>query len=180
MYIDQGTGVTYLLHAQIRKAFKHISFPAQITDQILAAHGIFPVFEPNHPPTDPLTESIDEFPPAFVEATQRWERQYAVRAATAEEIAERQNAIRKHIIDAAQERLDQFAQEHGYDSILSACTYATSSVPGFAAEGQRAVDLRDQTWAALLGILNDVRDGLRAIPTWAEVEAELPVLAWPN
>lgn len=79
-----------------------------------------------------------------------------------------------------QERLDSFAREKGYDSILSACTYATSSVPKFAAEGKAAADARDATWATAARVLGEVKAGTRAIPTTEELFAALPVLEWPQ
>lgn len=54
---------------------------------------------------------------------------------------------RQAAITAVQSRLDTLAQSWGYDSILSLCTYASSKVPRFAAEGQTGVDWRDATWA---------------------------------
>lgn len=78
-----------------------------------------------------------------------------------------------------QKRLDEFAQSRGYDDILSACTYATSTVPKFKAEGQCCVDARDATWAKCYTVLADVQSGARPMPTKAELLAELPVLAWP-
>lgn len=82
---------------------------------------------------------------------------------------------------AIQRRLDAFAQTRGYDGILSACTYATDPNPRFAAEGQRAVDLRSQTWAKGYEILADVQAGTRSMPaSLADIEPELPALAWPN
>lgn len=87
--------------------------------------------------------------------------------------------IKASIEAAIQLRLDTFAQTGGYDSILSACTYATSSVPKFKAEGQRAVDLRDQTWATAGLILTNVESGLRPMPTsFTDIEPELPALTW--
>lgn len=80
---------------------------------------------------------------------------------------------------AIQARLDTFAQSRNYDGILSACTYATSTVPKFAAEGQYCVDARDATWTRSYEILAEVEAGNRAIPTEAELMAELPVLSWP-
>lgn len=81
---------------------------------------------------------------------------------------------------ATQKRLDDFAKTRNYDGILSACTYATSSVPKFAAEGQYAVDKRDQTWAALYAFMADVQEGLQTMPAgFEDVEPLLPSLNWP-
>jgi hypothetical protein len=79
-----------------------------------------------------------------------------------------------------QARLDAFARTRGYDGILSACTYATSTNPKFAAEGQYCMQARDATWVTFYGVLNAVQSGQRPVPTWEELEAELPPLAWPT
>ena len=85
----------------------------------------------------------------------------------------------KRFADEAQARLDRWAQSRGYDGILSACTYATSQVPRFQAEGKRCVDLRDQTWARLYEILAEVEAGTRPVPmSLAEIEGDLPALTW--
>lgn len=84
------------------------------------------------------------------------------------------------VVAQTQARLDAFAQTRNYDGILSACTYATSTVPKFQIEGQYSVDARDQTWAALYALMADVQAGTTPAPTsWAEVEAILPTLSWP-
>jgi hypothetical protein len=83
------------------------------------------------------------------------------------------------VVDAVQTRLDDFAKTRGYDSILSACTYATSRIPKFAAEGQYAVDVRDHYWAGCYTILGEVVAGVRPMPASAdEVLALLPPLEW--
>jgi hypothetical protein len=79
---------------------------------------------------------------------------------------------------AIQARLDDFARTRNYDGILSACTYATSAVPAFAAEGHRCVQARDATWTAAYTVLADVLAGRRAMPTLSQVMAEMPVLSW--
>lgn len=79
---------------------------------------------------------------------------------------------------AVQAHLDAFAQIRNYDGILSAATYATSAVPKFQAEGQYAVEARDATWAMCYAILADVQGGQRAMPSQAELLAELPALVW--
>lgn len=88
--------------------------------------------------------------------------------------------LQNEIVVSTQQRLDDFAKTRNYDGILSATTYATSTIPKFQQEGQYAVVARDQTWATLYEILAEVQAGTRPAPTsYAEIEPELPVLAWP-
>lgn len=89
--------------------------------------------------------------------------------------------VRAQFTAAIQHRLDAFARTRNYDGILSACTYATSAVPKFAAEGQACVDLRDATWTAAYSIMADVLAGERPMPAGLEdIEADLPALEWPQ
>ena len=81
---------------------------------------------------------------------------------------------------AVQKHIDDFARTRGYDGIMSAATYATSTVPKFKAEGQYAVEARDATWAKCYEVLAAVEAGSRPMPPLDELLAELPVLAWPN
>jgi len=98
----------------------------------------------------------------------------------AKKTAQRNQALRDSVISSAQQRLDDAARAHGYDSIISLCTYATSSVPRFQAEGQYGVELRDATWSALYQILVAVESGERPIPAgYDEIEPELPAIVWP-
>lgn len=82
-------------------------------------------------------------------------------------------------VSAIQQRLDDFAKTRGYDGIMSACTYATSTVPKLKTEGQYCVEARDNTWSMAYDMLEDVQSGAD-VPTMEEVMASLPVLAWPN
>jgi hypothetical protein len=89
--------------------------------------------------------------------------------------------IQSQIVAATQDRLDAFAQTRNYGGILSACTYATSTNPKFAAEGQYCVETRDATWAKLYEMLDEVLAGTRPMPSgYADIEPELPVLEWPD
>ena len=78
-----------------------------------------------------------------------------------------------------QQRLDAFAATRGYSGILSACSYATSSVPRFKAEGVYCATLRDATWHQCYQILDEVQAGTRAAPSYEELLAELPTPQWP-
>jgi uncharacterized protein YjcR len=87
--------------------------------------------------------------------------------------------FKAQVVAKVQERLDNFAKTKNYDSILSATTYATSKIERFAKEGQRAVDLRDETWAQLYTIMEEAESGKRPTPTnFKEIEKELPALTW--
>jgi hypothetical protein len=94
---------------------------------------------------------------------------------------ERALAVKNQIIDATQKRLDDFAQTRNYDGILSACTYATSSIEKFQSEGMYCVNARDETWGTLYDILAAVQGGSRPVPeSYADIENELPSLVWPE
>ena len=89
--------------------------------------------------------------------------------------------IMAECVERTQKRLDDFARTRNYDGIMSACTYATSTVPKFKAEGQYAVEARDATWAALYQLLAEVQAGNRPMPSdYADIEPLLPVLEWPE
>lgn len=79
-----------------------------------------------------------------------------------------------------QKRLDDWAAQRGYESILSLCTYATSSVSKFQSEGQRGVEVRDACWTYGYALLADVEAGRRPIPTEEEVISGLPAMEWPE
>lgn len=82
---------------------------------------------------------------------------------------------------SCQLRLDLFAQTKGYNSILSACSYANSPNAIFQLEGTYALQARDDTWNSLYNIFDEVHNKTRPpIKTFSEIEPELPVLKWPD
>jgi hypothetical protein len=87
--------------------------------------------------------------------------------------------IQRLVRETVQKRLDAFANTRQYDSIVSACSYATSTNSAFASEGQRAVVLRDQSWASLYTYLEKVTAGMVALPrTEADILQDQPELTW--
>ena len=148
-----------------------------------ADEGWSVVFPTPAPPHDPLTQFTQETPPVLT-VKGHWEQQWEVLDLDADTIAAKQaqhaQELQTAIVAAVQSRLDTFAQTRNYDGILSAATYASSTVPKFAAEGQCAVNLRDNTWATLYTLLAEIQAGTRPVPTgYADFEPLLPALAWP-
>ena len=92
---------------------------------------------------------------------------------TREEIEQQ---VQARLTDAVQHVLDSKAQELNYDSCLSVCSYIDTGVPKFDAEGKAFRAWRSAVWAKGYEILAQVQAGQRAIPTEAELIAELPQL----
>ena len=88
---------------------------------------------------------------------------------TEAEIAEQNKQM---LITAVQNMLDSAAKAKGYDSILSACSYAAYPNP-FQAEGQEFVAWRGAVWAKCYEILGEVEAGTRTAPTVPELLAEI-------
>ena len=81
---------------------------------------------------------------------------------------------------AIQNRLDTQAKALGYDSILTAASYA--SLPQgaqFQAEGDALNVWRSQCWALAYQILNEAQAGTRVAPTIAQLLAEMPLPVLP-
>lgn len=165
---------------QLQQAYPDVSFPRN-DDEAYKPFGMYRVFTSHLPLYSDQTERLQEGTPEFNPEVQRWLQSWQVVPLTVEELQAKDKALYDGIVSATQVRLDTFAQSRGYDSILSACTYASSSVPKFTAEGQYCVDARDATWAKLLELLAEVQAGTRPRPSgYADVEPELPPLVWPN
>jgi len=74
---------------------------------------------------------------------------------------------------AIQAMLDKSSLSRGYDSVISECSYATST-GSFGAEAQVTVDWRDAVWTYAYQVQEDIKGGVRTEPTLADLLAELP------
>ena len=161
----------------IRSANPQTSYPAAFKADGYA--WVFPAPQPVH---DPITQSVREIAPAL-SALNKYEQRWKIVALDVKTIAVNQSQTTEKLIqsirEATQIRLDAFAKTRNYDGILSACSYATSTVPKFQSEGQCCVAARDQTWAALYTIMGEVESKTRPVPSsFADIESALPVLTW--
>lgn len=181
----------------IKRNHPDTSFP-EIFRPLPEYQVVFPA--PAPVPSNPITQIPREIAPVLTDKghyEQAWEivdkfveytddqgvlhtKAEQEQTAIATDQASKLSNLVKGITDATQTRLDDFARTRNYDGILSACTYAYSAVPKFAAEGQYCVNTRDNTWATLYTIMGEVEAGTRPMPSgFSDIESDLPVLVWP-
>jgi len=90
------------------------------------------------------------------------------------------NEITELVKVKAQWLLDTGARAHGYDSIISACSYTGSSNATFAGEGQAFSDWRDQMWTWAITKLEAVSTGAEVLPAAMELlVSDMPELSLP-
>lgn len=81
-------------------------------------------------------------------------------------------------VQIVQNFIDASAQAHGYDSIISACSYAGAANP-YQTQGAAAIAWRGAVWAACYSVMSQVKAGTIPAPTIAALIAGLPVMVWP-
>ena len=178
-----------LSEAQVRARFKsQTSLPAVLgaaTQEFLGIAAITPspkpareadqALEPDEVTQDALGNYIRQWRVVSRYASEE-ERAAAEQAAA----AARFEAVKSEVLVRTAERLDAFAGTRNYSSMLSLCTYATSTNARFQAEAQYGVSARDATYARLYELLEEVTTGVRPAPTcFEDIEQELPALEWP-
>jgi len=178
MYI-KATGSTIEQYpyspAQLRRDNPNTSFPANMSDDQWATFGAYAVVETDQPDADVVTEGTPE------KIAGVWTQQWESRSFTTEEVQAQLAGLQQSIVDSTQAHLDTTARDHGYDGILSACSYTTSIITRYKTEGDYCVTLRDATWSALEEILAEVQAGDRAVPnSFADIEDDLPTVVWPT
>lgn len=195
-YINTETLDYPLTEQAIRAAHPDYSPPTPFQSPT----GYAPVFEAPKPAHDAITQVARELAPVLTDKG-HWQQQWEVasrfadytdatgvlhtkieqeRAAILADQTAKTESLQGSIVSSIQHRLDAFAKTRNYDGILSACTYATSTVPKFQTEGQYCVNARDATWSTMYQIFDDVTNGVKPMPaSFADIEHLLPVLEWP-
>lgn len=91
---------------------------------------------------------------------------------------QRKAAIKATLLKAVDDYMDKTVQERGYDNIAKCVTYEGDEDPIFNAEGTAAKKWRSKVYRKCYGILAEVENGIRPIPTEEELIAELPIIDW--
>ena len=135
--------------SSLKEDFPNVSWLADMSSEFesLEGHGIYLVHTTTQPQINPYTQKITESTPSH--NGEIWVQTWETIDLTPQEQSDKQSEyvdfISKLIVNKTQKRLDDFAKTRNYDGILSACTYATSEVPKFNAEGVYCVQIRDAT-----------------------------------
>lgn len=124
-----------------RALFPNVSFPAILTDELVSEYGYGIVQERGVPTSENGFELVFEDGQMY----KVWNK-----AEFDPQSFERFSSM------IVSQLMDSVAREYGYDSILTACTYATSTVPKFQVEGQAFVQYRDAVWVAYYDALGTV------------------------
>lgn len=151
-------------------------------EQEKLSHGIYELFQTNQPVYDQNTQIVIQGAIELIDGkyTETWNIVELSPETIANNLKNLKFKLQKDITEAVQRRLDEFAQTANYDGILSACTYATSTIPKFQKEGQYCVNVRDETWHVLYSYLAEVEAGTKPLPAgYSDIEPLLPVLTWP-
>lgn len=78
-----------------------------------------------------------------------------------------------------QTKLDAFANERGYDNVVTLISYETSGVKEYKADAKKGKEMRDQVWSATTAYVNDILADAKPIPkSITEIDEALPSIAW--
>jgi len=165
-YVDAITGISVASHpatsGPAHPEVKGLEF-------VWARESAYPTEAPDFFGTCPDSSDIkiDGVTREFIEAD--WLQMQA------DEMNARPKPISKEeeVSQAIQAMLDKSSLSRGYDSVISECSYATST-GSFGAEAQVTVDWRDAVWTYAYQVQEDIKGGVRTEPTLADLLAELP------
>lgn len=165
-YINTNTLEYPVSESQIRQTHTNTSFPIPFSPP----EGFEPVLETTKPEHDHYSHKVIEEQP--IKRKNKWIQKWKLVELNDEEKQTNANQFVSECESRIRLKLDEFARQRGYDSILSACTYATSKVARFKAEGQKAVNIRDQVWDAFYKAID------AGVTSYREIEEQLPPMAW--
>lgn len=190
-YINEKTKQYPLSIEDIKDEYPpNTSFPAEFTPP----NHFKIVHSSNQPDYDRELQEAVEIEPVFVDG--KWYKNYRIQSKFKEYVTDNKvvtiqeqeeavilkrkiaklNDTRQGIVSAVNYRLDSIAQEYGYDSIISACSYANSTVEAFSREAKAFIKLRDDTWLVVNEIISRLNSGEISDIDYSEIESTLPSL----
>lgn len=109
---------------------------------------------------------------------------FIIKAIPEPTLEERINLAYKELDKKVEQRLDAFAATRRYNSIYTAKAAKDSHIEKYAIEGQYCELMWGETYAKCDELLAEyiplILAGEREIPTWEEIEPQLPELKWPD
>jgi hypothetical protein len=164
---------------QLQQDYPNTSFSPATYSQpdILKDFNVFMVEPVGIPQYNEIYTKVLEGTP--VETNGVWYQTWTIEPCSAEEVTQNIETAKTNLQDAVQNRLDSFAQTRNYNSMMSCCTYATSTNPKFQQEAQYCVQARDAHWGVCYVVLEQFESGQRTMPTVAELLSLMPPLEWP-
>lgn len=183
MYYMPSANKTFFDHSEIRASLpQNVILPSMISEEELEFLGIYPLAVDECPKD--YTKVFSKDHPVMIDGV--WRQGWAEKNANKKELAEMQAAMFANLTEAVARRIDAFAATRGYGDektspIIAACSYAASEHERYGAEGRYCMKARENTWDAFYKIQSAVLASEREMPQSLEdIEAELPVLAWPK
>ncbi len=164
----------------LKKDNPRVLFPLELSVAQMAEFYMYPVTELPAPVINDKTQFvIRNEAPLLVDGN--WQFGWTVIEKSSETLVAEFEDLKEQIKSAVAARLDAFAQTREYDSALSCCSYVNDTVLAFKADAEYMIQVRGATWEILVQILADVIAETRVAPnSYEDIEAELPVLAWPT
>lgn len=161
----------------LRVKFPRTSFPKNPTNENLPPEIAMVDVKPQ--PTVGLTEKVVMDTPVYDPVFNTWSVDWTVEALTQEEVLSKYPAVMEMVSNKANEMLNAFAQERGYDGIISLCNYSTSADATFASDAAHGIATRDTTWITLRDFSAGVEAGTTPVPnTMDEILALIPPMTW--
>lgn len=74
--------------------------------------------------------------------------------------------------------IDSVAQQQRYNNAVACASYANSTVSLWASQAHAFISWRDAVYSYVDAQYQLMQAGTRTVPTFAEFQAELPVIAW--
>lgn len=119
-----------------------------------------------------------------IETSEDGVRRFQLVAVPEPTFEERVEAAYKAFDSNVEKRLNDFAATRRFASIYTACNARDSQIEKYAAEGAYCFRMWGETYAKCEELVAEympaVLAGERPIPTWEEIEAQLPPLVWPD